>query len=157
MGLVAPQHVGSSQIRDQTCVSCIWQADSLPLSHRQILREALLLLFIKLRTPHSFCTSPHLPSLHKGPLMQSSDYYVYCGIDTSVIPNPRARPLCSSLTIPPWCTACQKLIFSVHIYHLTLPTNPFVSVPHFVNGIFILPVIESSHSSTLAWKIPWME
>ena len=32
--LVAPQHVGFPQIRDRTCVSLCWQADSLPLSHQ---------------------------------------------------------------------------------------------------------------------------
>ena len=32
--LVAPQHVGSPQIRDRTCVSLCWQADSLPLSYQ---------------------------------------------------------------------------------------------------------------------------
>ena len=34
VGLVAPQHVASSQIRGQTCVSCIGKVDSLPLSHQ---------------------------------------------------------------------------------------------------------------------------
>ena len=33
-GLAAPQPVGSSKIRNQTCVS--WQVDSLPLSHQGI-------------------------------------------------------------------------------------------------------------------------
>ena len=37
MGLVAPQHVGSSRIRDRTCL-LHWQVDSLPL------REALKIL-----------------------------------------------------------------------------------------------------------------
>ena len=34
MGLVAPRHVGSSQIRDQTRVPLHWQADFHPLYHQ---------------------------------------------------------------------------------------------------------------------------
>ena len=34
MGLVAPWQVGSSQIRDRTCVSCYPQADSYPRGHQ---------------------------------------------------------------------------------------------------------------------------
>ena len=33
-GLVAPQHVGSSWIRDHTCCLLHWQVGSLPLSHQ---------------------------------------------------------------------------------------------------------------------------
>lgn len=35
VGFVAPWHLGSSRIRDQTRVSCIRKVDSLPLSHQE--------------------------------------------------------------------------------------------------------------------------
>ena len=35
VGLVAPRHVGSSQSRDGSRVSCIGQEDCLPLSHQE--------------------------------------------------------------------------------------------------------------------------
>ena len=34
LGFVAPRHMGSSWVRDRTCVSCIGQENSLPWSHQ---------------------------------------------------------------------------------------------------------------------------